>query len=116
MYVIFLDLGQNCGYTHVVLGRNGAVKVLVQEGNLSQDILPDTGNLAEEEEGEDTGGGTEAAGNAGTVPTRVSHVFPNNTGRSNIARSLSRRINGDSLPNGLARGDSVEVKGGRVPG
>jgi hypothetical protein len=48
--------------TYVVLRRNGAVKVGVEEGELLEDILADTGDLAEEEERGHTGADAKGSG------------------------------------------------------
>lgn len=49
--------------TYVVLGSDRAVEVLIEERNLLENVAADTGDLAEEEEGEGTGGNTEGASN-----------------------------------------------------
>lgn len=53
--------------TYVVLRSNSPVEVGVEERELLEDILADTGNLAKEEEGEDTGADTEGGGNSSAV-------------------------------------------------
>ena len=54
--------------THVVLRSESPVEVLVEEGELLEDIPAHTGNLAEEEESTDTSGNTEGTDNTTAIP------------------------------------------------
>lgn len=54
--------------THVVLGSQSPVKVLVEEGELLENIPAHTGNLAEEEESTDTSSNTERTDNTAAIP------------------------------------------------
>lgn len=58
--------------TYVVLGSDSAVKVRVEERELLENVPTNTGDLAEEEKGEDTGARTECASNGTTI-------FPTNS-------------------------------------
>ena len=54
------------GRTHIILRRNLSMKVFTNEGNLLQNIVSDLGNLAEEENREDSGGNAEGGGGYAT--------------------------------------------------
>lgn len=79
--------------TYVVLRSNRPVVVLVEEGELLQDILAHTGDLAEEEEREDASADTESAGNLAAVQPQplASHIV--SQGRTSPGlKVLSREI------------------------
>ncbi|KKZ66645.1 hypothetical protein EMCG_00208 [[Emmonsia] crescens] len=46
--------GNGGGLTNVIFRRDASFPVSADDGNVHQDILPDTGDLSEEEKGEDT--------------------------------------------------------------
>ena len=51
----------------VVLGGNLLDEVVADEGKLRHDVVAHLGHVAEEEEGEDSGGNTEAGSSATTI-------------------------------------------------
>lgn len=54
--------------THVVFGSESPVKVLIEEGELLEDIPAHTGYFTEEEESKDASAHTESTGNATIAP------------------------------------------------
>lgn len=94
--------------THVVLRSNSPVKVLVEEGELLQDIPTHTRNFTEEEERKDTNAHAEGTGNGATICPLVKLVqFAKNAYGSVLGEDL--------LFHGSARVKAVKVEGSVVP-
>ncbi|PGG99746.1 hypothetical protein AJ79_08435 [Helicocarpus griseus UAMH5409] len=62
-----LTLGEGGDETNVVFRRDASLPVSANNRDVHQDILPDTGDLAEEEDGEDTGADTEGGEDGAAV-------------------------------------------------
>lgn len=59
----------------VVLGGDLLDEVVANEGDLLHNVLSYTGNIGEEEEGEDTSNGTEASGGGTAIRGHVSRLY-----------------------------------------
>lgn len=87
----------------VVLGGNLLDEVVADEGDLLHNVLSYLGDVGEEEEGEDTGNGTEASSGGTAIRGHVSKMYDTRlkVGGSRVVRARGGRGVFEDMDNGL---------------